>query len=321
MYKKIINMTFQSVFENKNTLIKSLLLPLAFFIVLRIVTEEFQNIKESSLIFPNLLINILVAVITHRILLLNEKSVDLWNMPQFNRFLKKTLLFLLICIPFGLLAIIPTVGIILAILSILYISIRLSLVFPSISLDEDITFKQSWEFTKKYQFLLLFSVVLFPMFFAVIVGLVYTLVIEFLSGLISNKLYVLYPILELFIMVFVISALCATYKIIKDEHPEFFKKEKNEDENKITIINNEEKKTFDKNEKMSIDFETLKQELNIQYNSLGFIDVVINKENSWMLKNPKLQNAYIMLSKLTDNEYKIETYNTQEASLRFLEIR
>lgn len=322
MYKKIINLTFQSVFDNKNILIKALSLSLAILILIKVLSTEFQNINILYLLPILLIINLHIAVTTHRILLLGKEYTSEWGIPKLSKrefaFFLNSVLIGLLCIPIFILGFIPVAGIIIAIILLCIVISRLSLVFPATAIDKEIGISESWNFTKQYKLLMFFSVILFPFIFSIIVGIVYNLVIGFLIGVISNKLYILYPVLDIFITVFIVSALSATYKIISEEHPEFFAKKKGEGDDQITIINNEKILSYDKNS-ICVDFEELKQQLNLQYNPLGFIDVIINKEDSWMLKNPKIQNAYILLSQNKDKEYKIETYNTEEFNLDFLE--
>lgn len=80
MYKKIINLTFYSVFNNKDSLIKSLFFPLLALIIIRIITEESQSIKITALVPALMIINLVIAVITHRILLLGDNKVPKWEL-------------------------------------------------------------------------------------------------------------------------------------------------------------------------------------------------------------------------------------------------
>jgi len=323
MYKKIINLTFQSVFDNKDILIKSLALSLGLLILFKVLVVEFPKINATYLLPVFLIINLHIAVITHRVLLLGKESISKWGITKYSKrelnFFLNSLLILLICIPFLMVGFFH-VGILAISLILMTIVIsRLSLVFPSIAIDENITITESWEFTKKYKLLMFFSVIIFPAIFSIIVGFVYNLVIGFLVGVISSKLYVLYPILDLFITVFIISALSSTYKIIKEEHPEFFEKTK-QDETITTIINDNEKLTYDKNF-YKIDFEILKEGLKKQYELDGFTEISVDNESSWMLKNPDVKEAYILLTKENDSNFLIETFNTNKASLEFLEVK
>ena len=95
------------------------------------------------------------------------------------------------------------------------------MVFPSIALDKELTFKQAWNYTKSYKMLCFITIIVFPGLFSIIFGLVYGLVIGFLMKVISPQLDVLYTVLNVFINVFMISALSNTYKHIMSENPEF----------------------------------------------------------------------------------------------------
>lgn len=321
MYKKIVNLTFLPVFENKTALMKALLIPLICLILTNILLTTYPESFPISIFGIIMLttINITIAIVTHRILLLGQNSVPTWGQFAFGgrelSFLIASFLIVIICIPIMFLSLIPTVGIFIAIFSLLVVFSRLSLVFPSIAIDEKLTLAQAWDFTKKYKLLTFFSIIIFPTVFSLIIGTVYTLIIGFLIGVISSKLYVLYPVLDMFMAVFIVSALSATYKVIKEQHPEYFENQANQTKqnDELIIHNNKEQHSFNINE-YEIDFERLKQELIRQYEQLGFDKIVVDKEDSWMAKHPENDNAYIALS-LKDNEYKIEAYNTQQADL------
>ena len=205
-----------------------------------------------------------------------------------------------------------------AVISIILFS-RLSLVFPSIAIDENMSFKDSWELTKNYKFLTFLTLVLFPIIFAVLVGLIYGMAIEFLVKLISPELSVLTAVLDLFITVFVIGFLSSTYMYIRTENPQFFEVEEPvvEDAREVVKSLNETTTKINIDIKHNVSFESLKEELNSQYEPLGFTKIAIDKEDSWMVKNPDLGTAYVHLS-IKEDDFVIETYNTQEPVLEIM---
>jgi len=193
----------------------------------------------------------------------------------------------------------------------------MSLVFPAIALDEEIGIWESWNKTRNYKLITFFSIIIFPMIITILVGLIYSLVINFLVNVVSSYFDVLYVFLDLIITVLVVSTLSSTYK--------FIKKYTYEEEN--IKIQKEELLIYEKdgNFKITIPFifnktfEEIKLELLFQYEKLGFSNIVIDKEDLWMIKNSQKKDAYISLS-VGVNKFLIETYNVDKPQLTFVEI-
>ena len=61
----------------------------------------------------------------------------------------------------------------------------------------------------------------------------------------------------------------------------------------------------------------IKEEILSQYEELGFSNIVINKENLWMIKNPQKNDSYVSLSVET-NKFQLETFNTNKPELTFI---
>ena len=91
---------------------------------------------------------------------------------------------------------------------------RVSLVFPAIAIDEDMDFKDSWHYTKNFKLLVYITIIVFPIVFSLLVGGVYTLVIQLLVATISEQLTHLLVLLNVAITVFLVSALSNTYLYI-----------------------------------------------------------------------------------------------------------
>lgn len=239
MYKRIINGTFIPVFKNNQVLIKALFLPLLLIIILDKISRMYSNdnFVTFSIIVLSLLINITIAITTHRILLLGSNSISTWG---FFKLGKREFSFLITSIFIGIIiGIVMTFGampLLFNIESITSISLlvtiffslilfsRFSLALPSIAIDKEISISQAWEYTKNYKLLTFFTIVIFPIVFALILGIVYELAIGFLIKIISPHLDILYPVLDVFITVFIVSALSATYRVIKEDNPEYFER-------------------------------------------------------------------------------------------------
>lgn len=326
-YKEIINDTFILLVKKKNILIKALIIP---FILLMIIdyynksftTPNITNIfSDFTLVFflvLSLIISIIVAITTHRVLLLEENAVPTWGFFKFGlrefKYLSSSFIIGFLCVPSFLFLFIPIVGIPITLIVVLMIFSRMSLVFPAIALDEEMSIWESWNKTKTYKLITFFSIVIFPMIITILVGLIYSLVINFLVNVVSSYFDVLYVFLDLFITVLVVSTLSSTYKFIKKyTYEENIKKEVEE----LSIYEK------DGNFKITIPFifnktfEELKLELLSQYEILGFSNIVIDKDDLWMIKNPHKENAYISLS-VGSNKFLIETYNVDKPQFTFI---
>ncbi|HIP11513.1 MAG TPA: hypothetical protein EYG97_00260 [Arcobacter sp.] len=333
MYKQIFNNTFNTIFEKKKILIKALSLYLFFHILASYFQinniiyiegkEEIQNyFIHFGTSFILYIVVLFVAITTHRIFILEEHSIPTWG---YFRFTKREWSFIVSSIGIGIIAIIivfafifagtifgksgTLVGIGLSMIAITIIFSRLSLVFPSISIDKDISLGEAWNFTKEYKLLVYLSVIIFPVFFSILLGVVYGLVIKFLVSFVYSELTILYSLLEIFIAVFTISALSATYKYILEEHPEYFeiKSEIKVQLREYTIENTDDICKVTIPNVNDINFEYLKNKLKVQYFEIGYTNISLDKENSWMIKSG---NSYILLSKIND-EYKIETFKVE----------
>ena len=107
---------------------------------------------------------VMMGITLHRFVLLGPQSVPHWGLAPLGRreirFARALLLFMLILSPCYLLEEQPLAW--LGILLSVYLTGRLSMVFPSIAIDREITLKQSWEMTAQHQFPVMLTVGLFP---------------------------------------------------------------------------------------------------------------------------------------------------------------
>jgi hypothetical protein len=328
-YKEIINDTFILLVKKRNILIKALIIPFILLVIIDYYNKSFSvlNIRniftDFTLVFflvLSLIISIIVAITTHRVLLLEKNAVPTWGFFKFGlrefKYLASSFIIGFLCIPFLLLLFIPIIGIPLTFIMVLIIFSRMSLVFPSIALNEEIGIWESWNKTKNYKLITFFSIIIFPIIITILLGLIYSLVINFLVNVISPYFDVLYVFLDLFITILVVSTLSATYKFIKKYTEEESIKIQQEE---LSILEK------DGNFEISIPFifdktfEDMKEELLFHYEKSGFSNIVIDKENLWIIKNPQNQNAYISLS-VGVNKFLIETYNVDKPQLSFVEI-
>jgi len=326
MYKKIINVSFNSVFEKKDALSKALLIPLVLFIILDILLK---NPTSGFVYFIIMLItfalSVTVAITTHRILLIDDYPVPKWGFYKFSSrewsfVFNSFLLGIMIVIPSIIFLLIPYVGFFLTLIYGIVIFSRLSLVFPSISVDEDMDFSTSWRISKEYKLLMVLMVVIMPIFISAVVGFVYGTVIKYLAQVISPHFLLLGSVLNIIITVFVISFLSATFKYLKETRPEIFNTNMEYENKEIENIEHMESDGLIKimiPDNYDTSFDQLKNELYEQYSILGFTSEVLDKDNSWMIKNPDVQNSYVSLS-ILDNRFKVEVFNSTQPELSVL---
>ncbi len=338
MYFNIFKKTFDSIFEKKYSLMKGLLIP---FILLSII-EYFTtpDVKETIgsasyylLVGVSFLVTIVMSITIHRILLLDENATPKWGIYKFTG---REVTFAFKAIGLGLL--LAFLGVIfffilslfeklvgsflgkefslyftLAITIVISIFLglifsRVSLVFPAIAIDKPMGFGDAFEISKEYKLLIFVCVIIIPVLLGLLVGFVYGLAINFLMGLISSKLSILLSLLNIFITVFTIGFLSVTYEFIMSKQPKSVENiEKVKD---IEYLENENSYKINIDDRYEISFEQIKNMLIKQYKSFGFTNVKIDKEDSFLLKNPEIQKAYILL-KHSNRQYSIETFNVE----------
>lgn len=228
-YKEIINDTFTLLVKKKDVLVRALIIPFILLLIIDYYEKSFSSFSNSENIFTSvsllffiilsLIISIIVAITVHRVLLMEENSVPKWGFFKFGvrefKYLGFSILIGLICIPALILVFIPIIGTVLALIMVFIIISRMSLVFPAIALNEQMSIFDSWNQTKDFKLITFFSIIIFPTIIAIFVGVVYMLVIKFLVSVVSVHFDILYVILNLFITVLVVATLSSTYKFVK----------------------------------------------------------------------------------------------------------
>ena len=197
---------------NYKPLAKALFLPVLAYLAiasLMIVYDDNTTLTWISMI-ATLIPVTLIAVTTHRIILLGPESVPAWGINRFGRSeIKFTLAQFVVIIflaPVMVLFFIPFVGPILGMVAAAYMLGRMSLVFPSIALQRKFDFKDSWDATKNHKFMMFVVVAVFPF----VLGM-----IEFMLDRIQGIAIVVQAI-SLFTMVYVVAALSIAYRIVME---------------------------------------------------------------------------------------------------------
>lgn len=209
--KRTIFGAFGYVYEYRKEFAKALFIPIVILAGLGTITiEDPSSALMVMLTIIPLFIYTVLAITTHRIILLGPASVSEWGVyvPRKRElyFVLYSIGFGLMMIPFGFLAVIPTIGWIMAVMAIIYMMARLSLVFPAIATDLGWSFSDSWKATKNHQILMMIVVAIFPFVISIPENLLshvpYTgLFVNLLSGL---------------TMVFVVAALSVAFQVITE---------------------------------------------------------------------------------------------------------
>lgn len=212
MINKILLATIACLVEYKAILFRTLIIPIIAIYALEIGNSS-ENLAMMSIPITilTLLIYTVIAVITHRVVLLGEGSIPKWG---FNRWTKRETKFtihllaiLLLVMAVGFLLIIPVVGLVIAPVILIYVAGRLSLVFPGIAIDDDISFQKSWGMTRNYQLIMIFVVIIFPL----LTGLPEYLLSELPYAFVVLSIY------NAIVTVLMVIILSVTYKYIKSE--------------------------------------------------------------------------------------------------------
>lgn len=245
MINTIMKDTLKLIFEKWVILIK-VLFP---YMVILMVTDAFMQESTARVILGktqegdiytvavgvimSALMSLLIAVKTHRILLLPSFEISALEFLQFGykevRFLWISVILsvMTFVIPvmlyfiFKLLGIIPMMGVLVGIIVSSFIVARLSMVLPSCAIGQHMSFKDSWHLTQKYKWLSYFIIILYPILISVVLSLVYGFVINFLAALLSLDLSVMMVVLNVCITVLIISAISSMYRYISCNCDEF----------------------------------------------------------------------------------------------------
>ena len=178
-FKTIITTTIDALYVNRKSLFRALLIPLIIALLLSLpnyVLLSSHNpfdIGIDLIIWTNILgsmVQIYVAIITHRIMILGPDSVprygiSMWSIRE-TEFVLYSIALALLLLPFMALSNIPVFGTVLTYGFYFWVGSRFSLILPAAAIDQSISFGQSWRLTEKHQLLMIF-VVLVPLVFVI----------------------------------------------------------------------------------------------------------------------------------------------------------
>lgn len=184
---KIIKEAILSIAELKNVLMRALVIHLAVLLVIDAAYYlDISKVGEALLSMADAAICILVAITTHRVLLLGPSSVPGYGIISIS---KRELKYFMSAIGIGLLfiptfifAYIPIIGVVICLVLFVWLAGRLSVVFPAVALDKDFSFKDAWELTSGFDFPMLLIVGAYPIILAAPLELLYKIPFGFFIG-------------------------------------------------------------------------------------------------------------------------------------------
>jgi hypothetical protein len=207
----VLNSAFNRLIRCRKKLVSALFIPALVLMALDFIPEDPFSIR-SFLIqgVIELLAYSVLAINTHRILLLGAGSVPKWGIAKPTKrelkFVLQIILFGLMLIPIGLLLLVPEFGVWLMYLVSSYFLARFSLVLPAIATDNPWTFGMAWDATAGHQLLVIAVVGLLP----VIIGGA-----EYLLSRAPYSDFVV-VIVSTFTTVYVVAALSISFECIRD---------------------------------------------------------------------------------------------------------
>jgi hypothetical protein len=223
--KSVILEAVQRLNEKKVALVNALLFPALVYIGLNILDISNDNPKDPSPFIMvtgllSFLLSVIMAITIHRVIFLEDASITKWDAFKWT---KRETTFALYAILLGIfimvsllpivlfIKVMPLVSFGLSAFFMTFVLSRLSLVFPGIALDHEISFRRSMELTKDHQLLMVFVVMILPLLFMLPAIPLFVSVRP--EGM--NAFYVSY-----FLLVYALSAVCTittlsvTYKQI-----------------------------------------------------------------------------------------------------------
>ena len=212
LFTKVMAGAFYYVYENRVSLVKALSLPFIAFLVLGFIWEfEIDGPIWYLLVALESFLQVIFAITTHRIVLLEKESVPEWGLRSWSK--RETFyclhilgLAMISTVPVSL-GLIPFVGPAIALLTIFWVCSRLSLVFPGIAVDKGVSFQMSWDLTKDYQLLMLLVIIVCPVLLAIPI---------ILLSLIPYT-FILTNFISTLVIVFEVAALSMAYQLITSE--------------------------------------------------------------------------------------------------------
>ena len=312
--KNILIQAFILPFENYKLILR---LTWPYIIMTILLSTIFKPVEENltSIDFLAILVSFPIIILSyvscHRVFLLSKVnrtnySTFKWtksNTMYLAKFIKLTLFLMAIFIPILIIIsmfLFPLIEnssnfdffIVILMLPFMYFLSRYSLILPCSAVSNNHTFSWSWKISKNNHVRLFFLIGIIP----ILTSSVFSMLNDYyeassIFSIINSLVWLIVYLIELCIL-----SLC--YKFL---HPNYLENESviielKEKEDFHTIINQTDTTfsiSFQENE--SISFDKLKTELYNYYEKLDFTNIILDKEESWMIKKNNQSNAYILL--------------------------
>jgi len=165
--KSIVVEAFRTVTKLRLEIAKMMAIPVALLVLIGVAgAVQTTMIAELVLIPATVVTQTLIAVPTHRLVLLGPGSVMGWGLRSWSRretiFALHTLLVstaIWLCL---ILTVIPYAGLILGPMLAIWLGTRVSFVFPAIATDQKITVREAWRLTGSHQLAIAMALAAYP---------------------------------------------------------------------------------------------------------------------------------------------------------------
>lgn len=171
MFFEVLKSACEVVKHYFSELSKAIVFPFAAYLILDLLLVISSNTLVSyALLFLTIVAQVLLAITTHRMVLLGPDSESEWGITTWSKretyFLMHVIAFFLMMSLVSLLSYIPILGLILGAFIILWAFGRLTLVFPAIAVGNNISFDGAWKLSENYKLLMFLVVFVLPVLMA-----------------------------------------------------------------------------------------------------------------------------------------------------------
>lgn len=211
--QQLIIEAWHELVRNRARLTQLLFIPIILIFVISpmsLADSEHGISIGFALALINIFLYVVLAIIIHRTLIIGPDSVSRTTFIPNTRTLKFAVYSIaggLILVPAVLLIFIPVVGIILSYMGMAYIMGRCFLVFPSIAIDGNWSFADSWRATKPHQLAVFLAIGALPL----TIGFLQ----QILIGIHNIEIFI--GLISAVSSVFTIAVISVTYSHLADE--------------------------------------------------------------------------------------------------------
>lgn len=212
-FKKVVVAALAQLNNHRQVLLKALAIPFFAYLTIDLVSLPHNHPGLGWFLYVSgTAIQVILAITIHRVVLLGPGSVSTWGITSWSKresFFALHLIGMLV-MPMALSSVIHIIGnslTLVALVLILWLISRISLVFPGIAVDKGVSFNLSWEMTKNYQMLMFWAVTICPLLLAIL---------HLMLKLIPHT-YLLVSFISTLILVIEVAVLSMAYKLISED--------------------------------------------------------------------------------------------------------